>query len=94
MSNDKKLNEILNEFANQKPFRQKLVLQRIERIWNEEMGEMITKYTDQIYLRKHTLVIQVTSSALRHQLVLSKEKIIQKLNFALGEEYIEDILVY
>ena len=93
-SNDKPLNEILKELVNTKQFKQKILLKRIEKIWQDEMGETITRYTDQIYLRKNTLVINVSSSVMRHQLNIGKEQIMKKVNTALGENFVKEVLVY
>ncbi len=64
---------------------------KIVHLWPSVVGEMIAKYTTDLYVQKKTLFVYLDSAALRHELSFSREKIIQKLNQAIGKEVIANI---
>jgi predicted nucleic acid-binding Zn ribbon protein len=66
---------------------------RIEDIWEELMGKTIARYTDNIQLVNHTLFITTSVAPLRNELVFQKNQIRQKVNEALGEEVVRDIVI-
>ncbi len=63
----------------------------IEELWASQMGNGVANYTDKIVLKGETLTVYLNSSVLREELSYGKEKIINILNEALGEELIEHI---
>lgn len=63
----------------------------IEELWVEQMGKGVASYTDKLVLQGNTLIVYLNSSVLREELSHGKEKIINILNEALGEELIKSI---
>jgi hypothetical protein len=57
------------------------------------MGPMISGYTHQIFFSKGTLYVKLTSSVLRHELQLGKEKLRSNLNEEIGQDIIENVVV-
>jgi hypothetical protein len=66
---------------------------QISEAWTEQMGVGVQKYTHKIQLRGSTLIVELTSSVLREELSYGKDKIINMLNEAMGEELIEKIIL-
>ena len=66
---------------------------QIEEIWEKLMGKTIAKYTEKIQIVNHTLFIQTTVGPLRQELVYQKEKIIERVNEALGEKLIYEVVI-
>lgn len=66
---------------------------RIEDVWEEIMGKTIAKYTDKIQIINQTLFISSTVAQLKHELLYQKEKIIERVNEALGEKVINDVVI-
>jgi hypothetical protein len=57
------------------------------------MGKTIAKYTDSIQIVNQTLFISTTVAPLRNELMFQKEKIIQRVNEALGEKVVRDVVI-
>jgi len=63
----------------------------IEELWVEQMGNGVANYTDKLLLKGDELLVYLNSSVLREELSYGKEKIMNILNEALGEELIKSI---
>ena len=57
------------------------------------MGKTIARYTEKIEIINHTLFIRTTVGPLRQELMYQKEKIIERVNEALGEKVIKDVKI-
>ncbi len=66
---------------------------QIEQIWETIMGKTIAKYTDKIQIINHTLFIHTNVGPLRQELMYQKEKIIERVNEALGEKVIKEVVI-
>ena len=66
---------------------------RIEELWEEIMGKTIAKYTDKIQIIGTTLFITSTVAPLKNELLYQKEKIIERVNEAMGEKIIKDVVI-
>lgn len=66
---------------------------QIEQIWETMMGKTIAKYTDKIQIINHTLFIHTNVGPLRQELMYQKEKIIERVNEALGEKVIKEVII-
>ena len=66
---------------------------QIEEVWEELMGKTIARYTDSIQIVNHTLFITTAVAPLKNELLFQKEKIIQRVNEALGEKVIRDVVI-
>ncbi len=66
---------------------------QITDIWEKLMGRTIARYTDKIQIINRTLFITTSVAPLRNELMFQKEKIIQRVNEALGEQLITDVVI-
>jgi len=66
---------------------------QIEEVWEQIMGKTVARYTDKIQIHGHTLYVNTTIAPLRQELVYQKEKIIQLVNEALGENVIKEVVI-
>ncbi|HMJ46470.1 MAG TPA: DUF721 domain-containing protein [Ferruginibacter sp.] len=66
---------------------------QIEEVWEKIMGKTIAKYTEKIQIIGHTLYITSSVAPLKNELIYQKEKIIERVNEALGEKIIKDVIV-
>ncbi len=66
---------------------------QITDIWEQLMGKTIARYTDKIQIMNHTLFIVTTVAPLKNELLFQKDKIIQRVNEALGERLITEIVI-
>ena len=65
---------------------------RIIEAWPEIVGEMITKYTRDIYIKRTRLYVKIDSPVIKNELSYSKSDILKSLNDVVGEEVITDIV--
>lgn len=66
---------------------------QIEDVWEEMMGKSIARYTDSIKIVNQTLFISTSVAPLKNELLFQKEKIIQRVNEALGEKVIREVVI-
>ncbi len=66
---------------------------QIQDAWEKLMGKTIAKYTDKIEIIGSTLFISSTVGALKNELLYQKEKIIERVNEALGEKVITEVVI-
>lgn len=91
---DKSISKVLDKlFHDNKKLQSGYINKKIKLIWAEEMGPTINSYTKSIYVNKKTLFISLNSSALRHELSMSKQKLILLINKKLGIDLIEDTVI-
>lgn len=60
--------------------------------WENVAGNMITRHTENLYIKNKKLYIKLDSPALKHELSFAKSKLISSLNKAVRSEVIEDIV--
>lgn len=66
---------------------------QIEEVWETVMGKTVARYTDNIKVINKTLFITTKVAPLKQELLYQKEKIKLRVNEALGEKVIEDVVI-
>lgn len=84
------MNSILQERSR---FSDGMQKQNIANVWAAVLGGTISKYTRSIKLDKKTLYVNISSAALRNELIFEKEKLIIKLNKELNYRKIEELII-
>lgn len=92
----KKTNEILlkdaiSAFLKDNNLDTKLDETRIISAWEGVVGKLISRHTNQMYIKDRTLFVRVDSAALREELSYQRSKLVKKLNHDAGVEAIDDI---
>ena len=87
------LQEALREFLRKSRLKTGIQAVQIEEIWEELMGTTIAKYTDSIKIIGHSLFISTTVAPLRNELLYQKEIIIERVNEALGEKVVKEVVI-
>ena len=62
-------------------------------VWEEIMGKTIARYTDKIQIINSTLFIYTSVGALKQELIYQRPKIIERVNEALHEKVITEVIV-
>jgi predicted nucleic acid-binding Zn ribbon protein len=91
--NNRPLKEWLQVFAQSPQLRAKLYQTRIEKMWVELMGPVISGYTQRIKLDGHVLLLFIESSSLKSELTIMKENIRTLVNERLGEDYVTEVRI-
>ena len=64
---------------------------RVVQAWPEVMGEVISRYTRQVFVKDGKLQVQLTSPSLRQNLMMEHKRIVQKLNDHVGAYVVSDV---
>ena len=87
------LGDALKDFLNKSNLKSGLRAVQIESIWEEVMGKTVARYTDKIHIINNTLFVYTAVAALKQELVYQKPKIIERVNEALREKAITDVII-
>jgi predicted nucleic acid-binding Zn ribbon protein len=87
------LGDALKKFLNQSQLKGSIQALQIEEIWEQIMGKTVARYTDKIQIHGHTLYVNTAVAPLRQELIYQKDKIIQRVNEALGENVIKEVVI-
>jgi hypothetical protein len=87
------ISEALKIFLDSSKLKAGLRAVQIESVWEEVMGKTIAHYTDKIQLINTTLFIYTSEGALKQELIYQKPKIIERINEALHENVVTDVII-
>jgi hypothetical protein len=93
-TNEKTLKQAIEELVRAYGLNDKLLKTQVEQVWEQIVGKDLAKHTGRIDIDKTTLKIEITSSALRHELSFSKSKLISLINQELGKSVVTDIVIF
>ena len=68
-----------------------LLQKRLIDAWPQVMGEVIARYTDNLYISNQTLIVHLTNPSLRMELSMQRQEIVNRLNTHVGSQVIADI---
>ncbi|MBK7226527.1 MAG: DUF721 domain-containing protein [Saprospiraceae bacterium] len=91
--NDFTIGEALHNFSSQS-FKLKLKLEeaKIQSIWSSTYGDYITQLTESIRLKENVVFVKFTSSVLRNEMNLNKEKVLQTIKEKMAPVEIKEIV--
>jgi hypothetical protein len=87
------IGEAMKAFLNKSNLKNGVRAVQIENVWTDLMGKTIAKYTDKIQIINSTLFITTSIGPLKHELLFQKDKIIQRVNEAFGENIIKEVVI-
>ncbi len=87
------LQEAMQQFLKHSRLKTGIQAMQIEEVWEHIMGKTVAKYTDKIQIIGSTLFVTSSVAPLKNELLYQKEKIIERVNEALGEKVIKDVVV-
>jgi predicted nucleic acid-binding Zn ribbon protein len=66
---------------------------QLDYIWESIMGKTIAKYTNKLEIFEHKLIIHTNVAPLKQELQFQKEKIMERVNEALQENIIKEVVI-
>lgn len=87
------LQEAMQQFLKNSKLKTYMQAMQIEDVWEQIMGKTVAKYTDKIQIIGTTLFITTSVAPLKNELVYQKETILQRVNEALGEKVIKEVVI-
>lgn len=87
------LGDALKIFLDKSRLKGSIQALQIEDVWAELMGKTIARYTEKIQIHGHTLYITTTVAPLKQELQYQKAKIVERVNEALGQNTIREVVI-
>ncbi|MEO8584158.1 MAG: DUF721 domain-containing protein [Flavitalea sp.] len=87
------MGDALRKFLKESRLKGSVQALQIQDVWGTIMGKTIARYTDKISIHGHTLYVTTAMAPLKQELLFQKEKIIQRVNEALGEKVINEVVI-
>jgi hypothetical protein len=92
--NTQSIGKVLDDFFDQNPaLADKLAETRLMDAWSLVLGTSISHYTEKMYIKNRVLYVKLTSSVLKSELTLCRERLIKNLNIKARREVIENIIL-
>lgn len=88
------ISEAMQEFLKSSRIKGGIQALQIEDVWEEIMGKTIARYTDKLQIIGDKLIITTHVAPLKNELIYQKEKIKQRVNEALGEKVVVEVIVH
>ena len=88
-----KIGDAIRHFLNGSRIKGEIQALQIEELWEKIMGKTIARYTDKLKIINKTLFITTSVGPLKQELLYQKEKIKLRVNEALGEKLIEEVVI-
>jgi len=90
--NSQPIGTVLDNFFEQNPkLADKLAEVHLINSWKTVLGPSVLRFTDNLFIKKGTLYVRITSSVLKSELMMCREQLIKKLNDEAGREVIDSI---
>jgi hypothetical protein len=87
------LGEAMQEFLKGSRIKGGIQALQIEDVWEEIMGKTIARYTDKLQIIGDKLIITTSVAPLKNELIYQKEKIKQRVNEALKQKVINEVVI-
>lgn len=87
------IGDALKEFLKKSKLKNGVQSLQVQDAWEKIMGRTIANYTDKIEVINSTLFISTSVAPLKNELIFQKSKIIERVNEALGEKVIKEVVV-
>jgi predicted nucleic acid-binding Zn ribbon protein len=87
------LGDAIQAFLKQNRLDKKIDTSSLTVNWKQIAGEMIAKHTTRLFIKDHTLFLQVDSSALKNELHYLKGSLIKNINQHLGKELVKELIL-
>lgn len=87
------MKDAMNEFLNKSRIKGSIQALQIGDIWEQIMGKTVARYTDKLQIIGDKLIITTHVAPLKQELSYQKDKIRQRVNEALGQRVINEVLI-
>jgi len=87
------LDKAIQEFLKGSRIKGGIQALQIEDVWEDIMGKTIARYTDKLQIIGDKLFITTCVAPLKNELIYQKEKIKQRVNEALNQKVINEVII-
>ena len=87
------IGDALKDFLKKSKLKSGVQAMQVQDAWEKIMGKTIANYTDKIEIINSTLFISTKIAPLKNELIYQKAKIVERVNEALGEKVIKEVVI-
>ena len=87
------LGEAIQQFLKKSRLKGSVQALQITDVWEQIMGKTVAKYTESIKIYGDKLYVTTSMAPLKQELLFQKEKIVARVNEALGENVIKEVVI-
>lgn len=87
------LGDAIQQFLKKSRLKGSVQALQIADVWEQIMGKTVAKYTESIKIYGDKLYVTTSMAPLKQELMFQKEKIIERVNEALGEKVIKEVVI-
>ncbi len=87
------IGDAMKQFVNKSKLKNGIRAIQIEEIWQTLMGPTIARYTEKIEIINDTVFITTYVGPLKQELMYQKVKIMQRINEAMNENIIREVII-
>lgn len=87
------IGEAMQQFLNGSRIKGDIHALQIEDLWEELMGKMIARYTEKLQIIGDKLIITTNVAPLKNELIYQREKIRQRVNEAMKQNLINEVII-
>lgn len=91
-SNDKSLKEAIEQMLQVYKLKRKFDETALIAFWPEMVGKSVANRTKNIYIKDRKLYIRLESSVIKHELLMMRSQILDKMNERAGGSVIDEIV--
>ncbi len=88
------LSQILQRFLRESGLETPLQQKRLIDAWERVAGKTVSRYTAEKFIRNQTLFVKISNPALRADLSMMREELVNRLNREVGTRLITEIRFY
>jgi len=92
VSNDRSIGDVIRELVETYRLEGKLNEIKVVHSWEKVVGEMIARFTKDIYIKRGKLFVRIESPALKNELSYNTSVIIERLNHEAGSKVVDEII--
>ena len=87
------ISEIINSLLKEQGLENKLHENRLLNSWEDLLGKTISRTTKSLYIKDRVLFVHISSSVVKHEIMMIRDDLVKKLNQKAGKQVIDKIVI-
>ncbi|HEX7904993.1 MAG TPA: DUF721 domain-containing protein [Chitinophagaceae bacterium] len=87
------IGDAIQQFLNKSRIKGDVQALQIKDVWEQIMGKTVARYTDKLQIIGDKLIITTNVAPLKQELMYQKEKIKQRVNEALKQKVVNEVII-
>jgi predicted nucleic acid-binding Zn ribbon protein len=88
-----KIGDAIKQYLNHSRLKGEIQALQVEDVWEKIMGRTVARYTENLKVIHKTLYVTTNVAPLKQELNFQKEKIKLRINEALGDKVIDNVII-